>query len=348
VTDADSIEWLNTLESSAKHGASLIKQILAFSRGMGGERVQVQLRHLIQDLQKILRETFPRSVEVQCEIPGGLWAVLGVATHLSQVLMNLCVNARDAMPDGGRIKIKCENVVFDKASARQQGEVIEGSYVLVTVSDTGTGIPPELMEHIFEPFFTTKEMGKGTGLGLSTVKGIIKNHGGFITVESEVGKGTAFKLYLPALASELQSGAAQERAALSRGHGELILVVEDEDAVRTITKATLEEYGYQVLMAANGAQAIALFEENRERIKLVVTGLTLLDMEAPALLTDLRKLAPATKLIVVSGTLDQERLGRLNEAGGVECLAKPFTAEQLLKLVAQVLAARKNPAPTTY
>jgi PAS domain S-box-containing protein len=199
VTDADSIEWLDTLESSAKHGANLIKQILAFSRGMGGERVPVQLGQLIQDIRKILRETFPRSIEVQTDIPSDLWTVSAVATHLSQVMMNLCVNSKDAMPHGGRILIKGENIILDRTYARLQAEASEGPYVVITVSDTGTGIPRDSLEHVFEPFFTTKEMGKGTGLGLSTVKSIVKTHGGFITVQSELAKGTSFKLHLPAL-----------------------------------------------------------------------------------------------------------------------------------------------------
>ncbi|MCI0536661.1 MAG: PAS domain S-box protein [Verrucomicrobiales bacterium] len=337
VTDSDSIEWLDTLESSAKHGANLIKQILAFSRGMGGERVQVQLRHLILEIQKILRETFPRSIDVQCDIPSDLWLISAVATHLSQVLMNLCVNSRDAMPHGGRIQIKCENVVFDKTYAQLQGEAAEGPYVVVTVADTGTGIPAESMEHIFEPFFTTKEMGKGTGLGLSTVKGIIKNHGGFITVQSELGQGTAFKLHLPAITASAESTAAPPRPSLLRGNGELILVVEHETAVRSVIEATLQEYGYRVLTAADGAQALASLAENREDVKAVVTGLTLPDLDAGTMMARIGEVAHSLKFIVVSGTLDQERLTQVRRAGEVESLAKPFAAEELLKLLAKIL-----------
>lgn len=206
------------------------------------------------EIEQIIHSTFPKSIEFSSDINPDLWAVIGDATHLHQVLMNLTVNARDAMPNGGTLTISAKNFLVDEQYARMNLEASIGPYIVITVADTGIGMLPEILDRIFEPFFTTKEVGKGTGLGLSTVRGIIKSHGGFINVHSEIGKGTEFKLFIPAV--ETMATLLAENVELPNGNRELILVVDDEDEILETTKISLETYNYRVLTASNGIEAI--------------------------------------------------------------------------------------------
>ncbi|HIK04547.1 MAG TPA: PAS domain S-box protein [Trichormus sp. M33_DOE_039] len=240
--DARTQELFKTLETSSKRGSDLVKQILTFARGTEDQRILLQPGHLLQELVKVIKQTFPKTIEIQTTIPSNtLWMVKADPTQLDQVFMNLAVNARDAMPNGGQLTITAENYTIDETYARMHLEARAGGYILVKIADTGTGIPPESLERIFDPFFTTKEVGKGTGLGLSTVLGIVKNHGGFVEVLSQVGKGTEFQVFLP-----ITAGIATEikmEAELPRGNGELILVVDDEAVIQQTTKETLEAEG---------------------------------------------------------------------------------------------------------
>ncbi|HEY9295833.1 MAG TPA: PAS domain S-box protein, partial [Phormidium sp.] len=257
ITSAQGQQWLEILEDSTRRGSELIKQVLSFARGLDGEHGLLQIRHLIKEIKKIAEEIFPRSIEIYTDVSKDLWAVCGDATHLHQVLMNLCVNARDAMPRGGTLSISAENLVISENDAQLEIDAQPGSYVVLRVSDTGSGISPEILDRIFEPFFTTKDVGKGTGLGLSTVIGIIKSHNGFITVSSKLGKGSEFKVYLPAVEGE--ADLYDEERELPIGNGELILVVDDEAAIREITESSLTAYNYKVLTAKDGVEAIALY-----------------------------------------------------------------------------------------
>jgi PAS domain S-box-containing protein len=339
VSDPDGLKWLDTLETSAKHGAELIKQILAFARGVEGERIELQVRHIILDVEKLLRETFPRSIRLQVRAPRDLWPVQGIATQLNQVLMNLCVNARDAMPNGGRLEITAENTVLHELYARQRGDARPGPHVLLTVSDSGTGIPPDVLPRIFEPFFSTKEVGKGTGLGLSTVANIVKGHEGFLHVYSELGKGTAFKVYLPALASEVTRRQDTEPEPLPRGKGECVLVVDDEAGVRQVAKASLESHGYRVFTASDGTEALTIFIQQRAQIDLVLTDMMMPFMDGPSLIRALRNLDPAVRIIGCSGLMDAQRLAQLSESGPLDLLQKPFDIARLLKTVAKAVGA---------
>lgn len=220
--DERSKRLLPILISNAKRGANLVKQVLSFTRGIEGERAMTQIKHLIVEIQQIIKETFPKSIQVSINTHPQLWTVLGNATQLHQVLMNLCVNARDAMPNGGKLEITAENIYIDENFVKMNIEARVGNYILVTIIDTGVGIPPEVLDRIFEPFFTTKELGKGTGLGLSTVLGIVKSHGGFINVLSDVNKGSKFQVYLPA--QQIPEIAEDSETELPQGNGELILV----------------------------------------------------------------------------------------------------------------------------
>ncbi len=328
-------QWLKILESNAKRGADLVKQVVSFARGIEGERVLVQMRHLISEIRQIARETFPKSIEIQVDVPQGLWMVSGDTTQLHQVLMNLCVNARDAMPNGGILCICAENLTIDEHYARMNIDARVGSYLRIRVADTGVGIPKETLERIFEPFFTTKEIGKGTGLGLSTAIGIIKSHGGFVHVYSEVGEGTEFKVYLPALPESEQSPIHEPE--LPTGQGELILVVDDEAAIRNITQASLENHAYRVLTAEDGIEAIALYAQHKDEIHAVLIDMMMPAMDGPATIRTLRHIQPKVKIVAVSGLISNEKLTQARCYGVNSFLSKPYTTQELLKTLAQVL-----------
>ena len=258
--DQSSQELLAIISSSAQRGADMVSQVLSFARGVEGRRMEVQVKHLVREIEKIVNDTFLKNIQVRTIIPNDLWTVRGDPTQLHQVLLNLCLNARDAMPAGGILTISVENLTLDAQYAGQSlnVEAEAGPYIFIQVKDSGGGMSSETMERIFDPFFTTKELGKGTGLGLSTTAAIVKSHGGFIRVYSEVGKGTTFKIYLPAQV-EPTAAEAEHAAEMPRGNGELILVVDDEAAVREITQQTLQAFGYRAIVATDGADAVAVF-----------------------------------------------------------------------------------------
>ena len=337
--DEQSQHWLSLMETNAKRGADLVKQVLAFSRGVEGKRTTLQVRHLITEIEKIARQTFSRAIEIHTNVPTqNLWTISGDATQLHQILMNLCVNARDAMPEGGILEIMASNLWIDENYARMNIEAKVGPYVVITVSDTGTGMPPEVVDRIFEPFFTTKELGKGTGLGLSTVLGIIKSHGGFVQIHSEVGKGTQFKVYLPVTpTSEIDSTAIPQHD-FPLGHGELILVVDDEDAIREMTKTSLETYGYKVLVASDGIEAIALYTKHQEEISVVLIDMMMPSMDGPTTIQVLRKINPQVKIIGLSGLVSNDKITHILGDSVKTFLPKPFTSNELLQNLQVVLS----------
>jgi PAS domain S-box-containing protein len=335
--DESSQEYLKMLQTSAERGASMINQVLSFARGVQGERIALQPKHLIKDIVKILSDTLPKSISIKFDIPAGLWLTSADATQIHQVLMNLCVNARDAMPGGGVLTLRAENITLDDNYARMHLEAKAGKYVAITIADTGMGMPPDVTARIFDPFFTTKEIGKGTGLGLSTALTIVKSHDGFLNVYSEVEKGSQFTIYLPALEMSSAEQAEKRKTELPAGHGELILVVDDEEAIRQITKGTLETFGYRVLVASDGTEAVALYAENKDEIKVVLTDMMMPFMDGPATIRALRRLNPRVKIIAASGLAASEKSIEALEAGVKIFLPKPFTAEKLLKALAELL-----------
>ncbi len=256
--------------------------------------------------------------------------------------MNLCVNARDAMLDGGVLSISAENLLIDENFARINIDAKVGPYIAVTVSDTGTGIAQEIRGRIFEPFFTTKEPGKGTGLGLSTALGIVKNHGGFINVYSEIGNGTAFKVYLPAITTIETQKAEDRQTELSAGNRELILVVDDEPQILEITQAILEKSGYRVITANNGAEALALYNQNSYEIKVILIDMMMPVMDGPMSIRELRKANPEVKIIAVSGLTERDKLEIIAETQANTFLKKPYNAEKLLKAVKEVIDMKKS------
>jgi PAS domain S-box-containing protein len=335
ISDEERQRYLNIIGRSTQRGASLMKQVMSYARGVEGERTVLQMTHLISEIRQIAKETFPRNIEIRTDIPKDLWNISGDATQLHQVLMNFCVNARDAMPDGGILRILAENLLIDEDYAHINIDAKVGPYIIITVSDTGTGIPPGILDRIFEPFFTTKEHGKGTGLGLSTALGIVKSHGGFITVYTEVGKGTAFKVYLPAITTNETLKAQEHQRELPGGHGELILVVDDEDQIREMTKKTLETHGYRVITANDGKAAIELYTKNRDDIKLVLMDMMMPVMDGSVSIRELRKAYPEVKIIAVSGLTQKDKIAEV-EIQVQAFLAKPYTAEKLLNTIHEV------------
>ncbi|MDJ1423082.1 MAG: ATP-binding protein [Candidatus Methanoperedens sp.] len=338
-TDEQSQRLLNILEKNTQYSADLIKQVMSFTRGIEGERKIIQVTELISEIEKIAKQTFPKSIEVRAGVPGDLWNISGDATQLHQVLMNMCMNARDAMPDGGILNISAENLLVDENYARVNIGAKAGSYVVITVSDTGTGIPPKILDRIFEPFFTTKEFGKGTGLCLSVSLAIVKSHGGFIDVHSETGKGTTFRIHLPAVATGTQE-TKDLQFELSSGKGELILVVDDEPSVRDITSLILETKGYKVITADDGAEAITLYLQYRNEIKAVIMDMMMPVMEGPQSIRALNKINPEIRIIAASGLTEKDKLAKVPDNHVKAFLSKPYTAEVLLKTIYEVLSAK--------
>lgn len=333
--DSEHQHLLEILEDSARRGADLVKQVLSFARGVEGKRMTLQPKHLIKEVVKIVKQTFPKSIEVFMDVPKDLWTVCGDSTQLHQVLMNLYVNARDAMPCGGCLTISAENLAVDENYARMHLEAKVGPYTVITVTDTGVGIAPEILERIFEPFFTTKELGKGTGLGLSTAIGIVKSHGGFVNVYSEVGRGTSFKVYLPAV-QETEVQLTQELEPLI-GKGELILVVDDEPGIQEITKTSLEAYNYKTLIAGDGIEAIALYAQNRHQISAVLMDMMLPSLDGITAIRTLQKIDPKVKIIATSGLMSSSKLAEASDAGAKVFLAKPYTVKELLLTLQKLL-----------
>lgn len=335
--DDRSLQMLQVLEANAKRGAELVKQVLSFARGVEGKVTILQVKHLIREIQQIVRETFPKSIQLQVEIASNLWTVTGNATQLHQVLMNLCVNARDAMPEGGILTIVAENLTIDASYARLNFDAKPGNYIAITVSDSGVGIPKDLFERIFEPFFTTKELGKGTGLGLSTALGIIKSHRGFITVGSSLGKGTQFKVFLPAVMAEKALEVSDSE--IYSGQQELVLVVDDEAPIREVTKVSLETYNYRVLTAGDGVEAIALYAQHQPDIRLVIVDMMMPSIDGPTTIRTLHQINPQIKIIAVSGLLRNYKSPSAAHLGIHSFLPKPYSIRELLKAIHAALEA---------
>ena len=337
LTDESSQRLLNILYTNALRGSDMIKQVLSFARGVEGEQIPLQPTHLIKEIIKILTDTVSKNIEIAFSISPDLWSVSGDATQLHQVLMNLCVNARDAMPHGGKLRIEAENVEIDEHYARMYVEAKPGKYVSITVVDTGQGISEQNLSKIFDPFFTTKEYGRGTGLGLSTVAGIVRSHGGFINVYSEPGRGAQFKVYLPAIESVQASPAKASRRDLPAGNGELILVIDDENGIREVAKETLSAFGYRVLVASDGAEAMAVFAAHKNEVKMVITDMMMPYMDGPATIRALRRLDSKVKIIATSGLKAEDKIVEAAQMGVKTFLPKPYTAEKLLNMIAATL-----------
>jgi two-component system, cell cycle sensor histidine kinase and response regulator CckA len=339
-TDPASLEILGIMMASARRGSQVVQQVLTFARGTRGERRVLELTPLVREITAFGRETFPRSINLVVNLGPDLATVLADAAQIHQVLLNLCVNARDAMPSGGTMTVEARTVAIDERGASAIDGASAGVFSVLSVVDTGVGMDPATAARIFDPFFTTKAPGQGTGLGLSTVHGIVKSHGGFIEVDSQPGKGTRFSVYLPAASGGAALAPSAESDDSLRGNGECILVADDEEAIRTLSAKTLERFGYAALTASDGAELLAVWADHKREIACVITDMMMPVMDGPAAIRALRRAAPDLPIIAVSGlTSTSADVGGL----GVHHLLKPYDRSQLLALLRRVLADR--PAP---
>jgi two-component system, cell cycle sensor histidine kinase and response regulator CckA len=338
--DDSTQKLLQILHDSTRRGADLVKQILSFASGVESKPTDIQIGDLLLEIHRIVQQTFPKNIELSLDLPPNIWAISADASMLHQVAINLCVNARDAMPDGGKLSITAENLEVDESYARMNLDASSGNYVVVTVTDTGTGIAAPILDRIFDPFFTTKDIGKGTGLGLSTVVGIVKSHHGFIDVDSEVGKGTRFKVYLPAtVMSEIAPVIVTTQP--ESGQGELILVVDDEVPIQVITTATLEVHGYRVMTASDGIEAIALYAQHQQEIGVVLMDMMMPNLDSISIVRALRKFNPQVPIIAMSGLATSDVVAKTIDEGVKAFLPKPFTATELLNAISNLCVSDK-------
>jgi two-component system, cell cycle sensor histidine kinase and response regulator CckA len=337
IDDPDLLEILRTVEDSAQRGAEMVQQVTGFARGFDRGDLLVDVPRIMGDLARVVRDTFPKNIALETRVPEDLWALVGDPTQVHQVLMNLVVNARDAMPVGGVLKVEAANVELDDHYAAMSPDATAGPHVRISVVDSGTGIAAEVLPQIFDPFFTTKEVGKGTGLGLSTAAAILRGHGGFVNVYSEPGTGTTFHLYFPAHTSRDQVPDEVRATELLKGSGELILVVDDEGSVRDITRQTLEAFGYRVVTASDGADAVAVYARQGPDIDLVLTDMVMPIMDGPSTIRALRRMDPGVRIVAASGLGANGGVARAADSGVRHFLPKPYTAHTLLEIVHRVI-----------
>ena len=329
---------LEIIETSAKRGSDIVRQVLSFARGVESQKTLVQPKHLLKDLENIIKDTFPKDIRLQFSAPSEAWTILGDPTQMQQILLNLCVNARDAMPNGGNLTVAVENSLLDEQYATMHIEAKPGRYVIISITDSGSGIPREHLDKIFMPFFTTKDLNKGTGLGLSTVMAIVKSHDGFVNVYSEPGKGSTFKVYLPAMVISPEAREqASAKASLPRGNGEMVLVVDDEPSILTVTNQTLQAFGYRVLTATDGADAVAVYVQHKNEIAVIFTDMMMPVMDGAAVIHALKRINPGVKIIAASGLNAYGGLVNASGAGIKHFLTKPYTAETLLTALRTIL-----------
>jgi PAS domain S-box-containing protein len=336
VSSEEREKFLTIVEASAQRGANIVRQVLTFARGAEGDRLLLQPIHLLEEISNIIRGTFPKSITVHASYPETVSPIEGDPTQLHQVLLNLAVNARDAMPQGGTLTLSASNLNLDEYYAGMAPGIVPGPYVLLQVRDSGTGIPREIIDKIFDPFFTTKEIGVGTGLGLSTVVGIVKSHGGFVNVDSQPGE-TIFKIFLPAAdtAQELEMPRATE--PIASGHGEKILIVDDEPGIREIARALLEKHGYEPVVAEDGPSALATFARHPREFKVVLTDMAIPIIDGVTLIRAMRKINPDIKAILSTGSQKEGQAGNIQALGVQACLTKPYTRDTLFETLHQVL-----------
>jgi hypothetical protein len=329
-------KFLDIVEGSARRGAEIIKQVLTFARGADGDRVLLQPIYLLEEVSKIASQTFPKSIAFRTSYDETVQSIEADPTQLHQVLLNLCINARDAMPNGGQLRLSAENFEVTDNYARMTPGATPGPHVMIEVTDNGNGIPENILPKIFDPFFTTKGIGKGTGLGLSTVAGIVKSHGGFINVTSEPGR-TNFKVFLPSKKSAGGYNSIQPDKMIPLGQGQTILIVDDEEIIRQVAQMILESNGYQVLVAEDGPSALALLAQRMSDIAAVITDLAMPAMDGVMLVRTMRRIAPGLKVIISTGR-DHDPQGAEMIALDIDgYLTKPYTTRSLLLKLSHVL-----------
>ena len=335
-THPTDLRVLDTVEKSAARGGALVQQILSFARGATVERTLLQARHLLLDVGQMLTDTFPKSIRLESHAPGDLWPVVANSTQLHQVVLNLCINARDAMPTGGTLTLSARNEVLAEAS----GGLPSGDYTVIEVADTGTGMTPEVLARIWEPFFTTKSAGHGTGLGLATVRGIVAQHGGTVTVESTLGRGSVFRIHLPATRTDAGKAAPEPSDPASPfQEAGLVLVIDDDAEVRKLIGLSLTQWGYRVLQAKDGTEAMELCLARSTEISLVIFDLDLPGQDGLTLARQLRSLHPDLRVLFITGVDSLKNFNLPPLPAGAPLLKKPFARQSLRREVERVLTA---------
>ena len=327
---------LQTIHQAGKRGADLVKGLLTFSRKVETKYVPVNLNQEITHIQSLLSRTIPKTIKIDLHLDGDLESILADPSQLGQVLMNLGVNARDAMPDGGTLSIETSNVQLDKEYCSAHLEVKPGRHVLLTVSDTGQGMGKETLSHIFEPFFTTKETGKGTGLGLAIVYGIVKQHDGHIVSYSVLGHGTTFKVYLPAIQTDKDLETPTSEMAI-RGGTETVLLVDDEEVLRDLGATLLNEFGYKVITAGNGKDALEVYRMEKDRVSLILLDLNMPVMDGRQCLAEILRIDPNAKVIIASGYSESGPANDASAGGAKALVQKPYEMRQLLTTIRNIL-----------
>ncbi len=336
-SDEKTARLLSTLELMVNRGSGVVKQILALARGAESRLERLDPVNVVEDVRRMMEQTFPKNISHAATVEKGTGLLLGDRTQVYQILVNLCINARDAMQDGGKLSLSARNAAVDEQYAGMTRGAKAGKYILFEVRDTGTGFMKEDMGKSFDPFFTITEAGKGAGLGLAIAHGLVESHGGFIEVDSEVHKGTVFRVYLPAAATGEQIPQPVPEPTPGLGHGELILIADDEMAIREITKSTLEAYGYKVLVASDGSEAVSLYAGQRDEISLVVTDMAMPIMDGSATVSALRKINPEVRVIVATGYMDSSDTLRISGTANA-ILKKPYSAAGLMRVITEVLS----------
>ena len=329
---------VNNIAASTKRAAEMVRQLLGFARGMEGAQVPLKIDRSVKEIESMIKGSFPKNIELVVQCDAKLPAILGDATQLHQILLNLCVNARDAMPDGGTITLEAQHMDVDVDYAASVLDAKPGSYVVLRVRDTGLGIAPEIIDRIFEPFFTTK--GKGTGLGLSTVMGIVKGHGGFLQVNSQLGQGSTFAIYLPVSRTDSDTEYLTKPAAEFRGKGETILFVDDEASVRNVARLVLQRLGFKPLTAIDGADAMIQATQHRTELRALITDLHMPRMDGLNFIQELRRMLPDIPVMATSGRMEERELGELLALNVSVFLDKPFTQGQLTQSLKKLFAAK--------
>jgi nitrogen-specific signal transduction histidine kinase/CheY-like chemotaxis protein len=332
-TNPDDLRVIMSLEKSAERGVDLVRQILSFAQGVGGLHQAVEVKTLLDETMSVVRESFPKDIILDARVPDNLWPIVADPTQVHQVLLNLCVNARDAMGSGGTLTLNAENCLLSENAARRIEGASAGAWVVLHVGDTGTGIPPDVLAHIWEPFFTTKGAEGGTGLGLSTVRGIVENHKGFITLTTQPGRGTTFRVHLPAAEVKKEGGNVEPiQPGAMEGAGELIVVVDDDARIREMTAAILSRHGYRVLTASDGTEAVAIFAARGSEISMIITDVRMPNLDGAALANVVLQLNPLVKILAMSGLSSGGQNGQMQRYAGA-FLYKPFKIEALLHAV---------------
>ncbi|MBI1177305.1 CHASE2 domain-containing protein [bacterium] len=339
--DDESRELLEMIETSTHRGAEMVRHVLHFARGRDGTYERLHIGTLVEEMEKLIHETFPKNINVDSFVPSDLWSVNANPTQLHQVLLNICVNARDAMPSGGKLSFIADNVLVTTEEAAALPDGIPGEFVSLLVSDTGTGMPPEVRAKIFEPFFTTKGEGRGTGIGLATVMRIVKSHGGFLRVDSQPGVGTGFEVFLPRSNDVPSIETTPVSVDIPRGEGEVILLADDEHAIRQLVTSELTSFGYRVLAAADGMEALALYRKHADEVSLIIADVGMPVMSGPEVISEVRKLSPNLPVILASGE------ATLENADGTTCINKPYELDDLLQTIRKRLVESRQNLPAT-